>query len=259
MNSQDMKRLIDEAVQDSDLHPDEIPSIDLYMDQITSLVADKAQEGSPRHRDRVLTKTMINNYSKDGLISPIKGKKYDKEQILQMLLVYSMKNTLSIGEIKRVLQNVYALEDYDEKMLEEVYSRFLQIKELQRGEAYDTLVSFANRWEFDLENDADFFTFLLGLSAWSSYLKNMVQALLEDRYLDEEQLKKELARQQKQREKAQKIEEKTAKKEEKTVKKEEKAVKKEEKAKKKEETKAKQEEEHAPATKDDAVGEEQQA
>ena len=77
MNSQDMKRRIDEAVQDSDLHPDEIPSIDLYMDQITSLVADKAQEGSPRHRDRVLTKTMINNYSKDGLISPIKGKKYN--------------------------------------------------------------------------------------------------------------------------------------------------------------------------------------
>ena len=200
MNQEAMKSLVAEAVRDADLRAEEIPSIDLYMDQITSLVADKAQEGSPRHRDRVLTKTMINNYSKDGLISPIKGKKYDKEQILQMLLVYSMKNTLSIGEIKRVLQNVYSLDNYDETMLEEVYARFLKIKELQRDEAYDTLASLAKRWEFDLEDDADFFTFLLGLSSWSAYLKNMVQALLEDRYPDEEMLKKEIALQQKQKE-----------------------------------------------------------
>lgn len=234
MTPQDMKQLINEAVRDSDLYPNDIPSIDLYMDQITSLVADKAKEGSERHRDRVLTKTMINNYSKDGLISPIKGKKYDKEQILQMLLVYSMKNTLSIGEIKRVLQNVYALQDYDEAMLEEVYARFLHIKELQRKEASDSLLSVARQWELDLERDADFFTFLLSLSAWSSYLKNAVQALLEERYLDEEQLKKELAKQQRLEEKAQKMEEKTAKKEEKSAKKEEKAKKKEEAKSKKE-------------------------
>ena len=252
MNSQDMKQLINEAVRDSDLHPNDIPSIDLYMDQITSLVADKAQEGSPRHRDRVLTKTMINNYSKDGLISPIKGKKYDKEQILQMLLVYSMKNTLSIGEIKRVLQNVYSLDNYDETMLEEVYARFLKIKELQRNEAYDTLASLAKRWEFDLEDDADFFTFLLGLSSWSAYLKNMVQALLEDRYPDEEMLKKEIALQQKQKERAQKIEEKTAKKEEKTVKKEE-------KAKKKDPAKSKRDEEDAPVTEEKMAEKEPQA
>lgn len=222
MNTQEMEMLIKEAVQDADLHPSEIPAIDLYLDQITSLVSEKLKKGSERFADRVLTKTMINNYSKDGLISPIKGKKYTKEQILQMLLVYSMKNTLSIGEIKRILQNVYLLEDYNEEMLEEIYKRYLEIKELERQEACGMIEGFLERWQFDIEKDDDFFTFLLGLSAWSSYLKNMVQALLEARYPDldaekkiEEQQKKEEFKQQKEEKKAAA---KAAKKEEKAKK-----------------------------------------
>ncbi|MBQ8431728.1 MAG: DUF1836 domain-containing protein [Clostridia bacterium] len=207
----DMEQQIRLAMQDADLRPEEIPAIDLYVDQITSLVADRAKEGSPRYHDRLLTKTMINNYSKDGLISPIKGKKYTKEQILQMLLVYSMKNTLSIGEIKRILQNVYALPDYSEKMLEDVYKRFLEIKELEREEAFDMITGFADRWEFDPENDADFFTFLLGLSAWSAYLKCIVQELLETRYLEKEDLEKAVAKRQKEEKKAAKKEKNTKK------------------------------------------------
>ena len=180
MNKQEQEKLIANAVGDADLRPEEIPSIDLYLDQITSLLADKLAKGSERYADRVLTKTMINNYSKDGLISPINGKKYNREQILQMLLVYSMKNTLSIGEIKRILQNVYAAPDYDEEMLEDTYRRFLEIKEGLRAESLDIVSDCMTKWELDPESDADFLTLLLGLSAWSAYLKSTVQALLEE-------------------------------------------------------------------------------
>ena len=211
MNQEAMKSLVAEAVRDADLRAEEIPSIDLYLDQITSLMADKLTEGSERFSDRVLTKTMINNYSKDGLISPVNGKKYNKEQILQMLLVYSMKNTLSIGEIKRVLQNVYAAPDYSEEMLEKVWRRFLSIKDLERAEAFDNVNDFVTRLELDPDNDADFFTLLLSLSAWSSYLKTIVQALLEARYLDEEDLKKDIAKRQKEEKKAAKKAEKAEK------------------------------------------------
>ena len=212
MNMEQMQHIISEVLRDADLRSSEIPSIDLYLDQILSLVEDKRSTGSELTRqDKPLTKTMVNNYSKDGLISPINGKKYNKEQILQMLLVYSMKNTLSIGEIKRVLQNVYAAPDYGEEMLESVYRRFLEIKELERAEAFDTVSQFLERRELDPMDDADFFTFLLGLSAWSSYLKNIVQALLESRYLDEEELKKAVSKRQKEEEKAAKKAEKAEK------------------------------------------------
>lgn len=211
MNENELKALLAEAVHDADLHPAEIPSIDLYLDQITSLADEKRKEGSPRFADRALTKTMINNYSKDGLLSPIKGKKYTKEQILQMLLVYEMKNTLSIGEIKRVLQNLYALPEYDAKALESIYTRYLAAKEDERATVVEEVASFADRENLNLANEEDFLVFLLSLSAMSSYLKNAVQILLESHYPDlneeksrEEQGKKEAAKRQKAEQKAEK-------------------------------------------------------
>ncbi|WP_350448909.1 DUF1836 domain-containing protein, partial [Streptococcus pseudopneumoniae] len=80
-----------------------MPSIDLYMDQIISLIDNKLSANKRFESDKILTKTMINNYSKEGLIKPVKGKKYTKEQILQMIIIYSMKNKLTIQEIKRIL------------------------------------------------------------------------------------------------------------------------------------------------------------
>ena len=203
MNLQEIESLVNKAVQDSDLRPEEIPSIDLYLDQITSLVAEKLKESSPLFQERVLTKTMVNNYSKDGLISPVKGKKYSKEHIIQMLLVYSLKNTLSISEIKRMLQNVYSHPDTNGEMLQDVYLRFLEIKEFEREEAWNIVHSFIEGSQLDTEKEADFFTLILGLAAMSSYLKNTVQLLLEAHYPDldaakarEEQEQREEAKRQ---------------------------------------------------------------
>ena len=209
MDIREMERLVGEAVRDADLYPSEIPAIDLYLDQITSLVSEKRKDTSPLFQDRVLTKTMINNYSKDGLLSPIKGKKYSKEHILQMLLVYEMKNTLSIGEIKRILQNVYALDGYDAALAERVYVRYLAIKEAQRKDLSRVVNAFLEEHSLDPENEEDFFAVLLGLSSMSSYLKNTVQILLSEHYPDlnaektrEEQEKREEAKRQKAEQKA---------------------------------------------------------
>ena len=203
MNLSEMEKLVGEATRDADLRPSEIPSIDLYLDQITSLVFDKKREASSLFEDRVLTKTMINNYSKDGLLSPIKGKKYSKEHILQMLLVYDMKNTLSIGEIKRILQNLYATEEYDARMLEEIYSKYLSIKEQERANLWGQVKTFLTDTDLNIEDEGDFLTLLLGLSAVSSYLKNTVQILLSEHYpaLINEKEREEQEKQEKKEEK----------------------------------------------------------
>ena len=220
MDIHKVEELVKDAVRDADLRPEEIPSIDLYLDQITSLVSEKRKEGAERFFDRELTKTMVNNYSKDGLIAPIKGKKYSKDQILQLLLVYSLKNTLSIGEIKRILQNAYALPEYSSQMLEKTYTKFLDIKQTEREETWPTVSAFLKQNELDPENEEDFLTCLLGLAAMSSYLKNVVQALLEAHYPDlneekerEERERKEQAKRTKEEKKARQAAEKEAEKE----------------------------------------------
>ena len=215
MEQKKLTELLADAVGDADLHPTEIPSIDLYVDQITSLTSEKLKEGTERFHDRVLTKTMINNYSKDGLISPIKGKKYSKDHILQMLLVYSLKNTLSIGEIKRILQNLYAYPDYDSAMLEQIYANFLSVKELERRTASEQVKRLIEDCGLDLSREQDYLTLILGLSQMSSYLKNMAQALLEEHYPDLEEARAREEQERKEKKKEEKTTAKKAKKEEK--------------------------------------------
>ena len=100
MTEQELREVIERAVGDVDLQEKEIPAIDLYLDQILSLLAEKNAASTPQYQDRHLTKTMVNNYSKDGLISPLTGKKYSRAHVMEILLIYGMKNSLSIEEIK---------------------------------------------------------------------------------------------------------------------------------------------------------------
>jgi len=77
--------------------PESIPNIDLYMDQITSFM-DEQLANSKRHEDdKLLTKTMINNYTKNNLLPPPTKKKYSKDHVLTLILIYYFKNFLSIN------------------------------------------------------------------------------------------------------------------------------------------------------------------
>lgn len=85
------------------LHPEEIPDIPLYMDQVTSLM-DKEMRAMKRYpEDKILTKTMINNYAKNNLLPPPVKKKYEREHVLMLIFIYYFKNLLSIKDIETLL------------------------------------------------------------------------------------------------------------------------------------------------------------
>ena len=86
------------------IKPEEIPGIDLYMDQVTTFM-EKHLSSSRRHEDdKILTKTMINNYAKNNLIPPPVKKKYSKEHLLMLTFIYYLKNILSINDIQTLLR-----------------------------------------------------------------------------------------------------------------------------------------------------------
>jgi len=177
---------IKNAVSDVDLADTEIPSIDLYLDQILSIVSEKTALSAPRYRERALTKTMINNYSKSGLISPVNGKKYTRAQIVEMLLVYALKNTLSIDEIKRVLTGVREDCGFSGEDITTSYHRFLDLKAQNRERAALAVEHLLTDDALDPADDKDFFLLLLDILSFSAYLKAVAQELLEARYIDPE-------------------------------------------------------------------------
>ena len=86
------------------IKPEEIPGIDLYMDQVTTFMESKLKSSKRYPEDKVLTKTMINNYAKNDLLPPPVKKKYSKEHILLLTFIYYFKNILSINDIQTLLK-----------------------------------------------------------------------------------------------------------------------------------------------------------
>ena len=81
----------------------EIPNIDLYMDQVLTFMNHKLEWSKRYEDDKIMTKTMINNYAKNHLLPPPDKKKYSKEHLLVLIFIYYFKNILSIGDIQSLL------------------------------------------------------------------------------------------------------------------------------------------------------------
>ena len=86
--------------------PEDIPNIDLYMDQVTTFMEEQLSSTKRHEEDKILTKTMINNYAKNHLLPPPVKKKYSREHVLVMIFIYYFKNILSIKDIETMLAPV---------------------------------------------------------------------------------------------------------------------------------------------------------
>ncbi len=85
----------------------DIPNIDLYMDQVTTFMENRLKNTTRNPgQDKVLTKTMINNYAKNNLLPPPDKKKYSREHMYVLIFIYYFKNILSINDIDIALKPI---------------------------------------------------------------------------------------------------------------------------------------------------------
>ena len=104
IDSKDMLNSILSSISNIDyVKTKDIPNINLYMDQVTTFMEEQFSSTKRYETDKILTKTMINNYAKNNLLPPPVKKKYSKEHILAMIFIYYFKNILSIKDIETML------------------------------------------------------------------------------------------------------------------------------------------------------------
>lgn len=85
----------------------DVPNIELYMDQVTTFMDSRLKYIARNpDEDKVLTKTMINNYAKNDLLPPPVKKKYSKEHLLLLIFIYYYKGILSINDIQTLLKPI---------------------------------------------------------------------------------------------------------------------------------------------------------
>ena len=86
------------------VQPGEVPNIELYMDQVTKFMDEHLESSKRYNDDKLLTKTMINNYTKNDLLPSPEKKKYTKDHMYMLLFIYYLKNILSISDTKAILK-----------------------------------------------------------------------------------------------------------------------------------------------------------
>ena len=98
--------LLDQLPQMEHIQLSDIPNIDLYMDQVTSFMDEHMQHSKRRSEDKILTKTMINNYAKNKLLPPPVKKRYSREHMLLLIFIYYFKGILSLSDIQALMKPV---------------------------------------------------------------------------------------------------------------------------------------------------------
>lgn len=167
----------------------EIPNIDLYMDQVTSFMNSHLEDAKRFEDDKILTKTMINNYAKNHLLPAPEKKKYSKEHILVLLFIYYFKNILSIGDIQSVLNPLTEcyFNNGRELNLQRVYEEVFSLEENQMKRLKENLVQDYKKAEktFEKETEEDraflqMFSFICMLSYDIYIRKQIIEKLIDD-------------------------------------------------------------------------------
>lgn len=170
---------------------EDIPNIDLYMDQVTTFM-DSKLKSSVRNpgEDKILTKTMINNYAKNDLLPPPVKKKYSKEHVLMLIFIYYFKGILSINDIQTLLKPIAERYFHSEGELnlgaiyQEVFSPEKEQVDLLKKDILEMFETSQKTFVNSPEKDREILQLfsMIGLLSFDVYIKKLLIEKLVDSY-----------------------------------------------------------------------------
>lgn len=133
-NKELLNRILENVAKVEYIKTEDIPNIDLYMDQVTTFMDNRLRNKTRNPGDdKILTKTMINNYAKNDLLPAPEKKKYSKEHMLLLIFIYYYKSILSINDIQTLLRPI--TDEFFNKQdgfnLEDIYSEVFNMEDAQ--------------------------------------------------------------------------------------------------------------------------------
>lgn len=171
------------------IKPEDLPNIDLYMDQVTTFMEDQLASTKRHEDDKILTKTMINNYAKNRLLPSPDKKKYSKEHMLLLIYIYYYKSILSIGDIQSLLEPLterYFHNDGNfnmQSIYEEVFSlEKEQVEKMKQDvtEKYETASRIFPEAEAEDQEFLRIFSFICLLSFDVYVKKQVIEKLIDE-------------------------------------------------------------------------------
>jgi DNA-binding transcriptional MerR regulator len=187
----DIKDLINSINLTSDVKISDIPDMELYMEQLTSFMDKNLENLKRSETDKILTKTMINSYTKDGLLMPPENKKkYSKQHVVLLIIIYHLKQILSINDIRELLKPILkdmTTADDDVISIEDIYSIFLDMKKIELDNCCDicnerikTIEEKVSNVDIKDQDIAKLFLTVITLVAQAEANKRLAEKLIDD-------------------------------------------------------------------------------
>lgn len=134
--------------------PEDIPDIDLYVDQVTTFIDSHLESVKRSPEDKLLTKTMINNYTKNHVLPSPDKKKYSRDHILMLIFIYYFKSFLSIKDIQTLLKPI--TEKYFGKDTDISFSDiYKELVDMGEGEAKNLFKDILSKYSASQKTFAD--------------------------------------------------------------------------------------------------------
>ena len=199
IDTEDLLNSIMESIGRIDyIKPADIPNIDLYMDQVTTFMEEQLKTTKRYPDDKILTKTMINNYAKNDLLPPPVKKKYTKEHLLVLIFIYYFKSILSIKDIGTLLEPMISryFGSESELDMERVYEEICQMEKGRVGQTQESVGALYKIAEDPFKDAPEeereylqMFAFICNLS-FDVYIKKQLIEKLIDGFPEHEENKK---------------------------------------------------------------------
>lgn len=195
-NEERIRKILSDLQKIDYIKPDEVPNIDLYMDQVTTFMDEHLEQTKRYDGDKLLTKTMINNYTKNNLLPSPNKKKYSKEHMFLLVFIYYFKSFLSINDIQSILNPLTEkyFKNEAELSMEELYKEIFKIENSQiDGTAKDIVKKFMNASQtFDMVKDEEEknaltnFAFICMLSFDVYVKKQVIERLIDSMHINQD-------------------------------------------------------------------------
>lgn len=188
MNDFNIDNYINSQKSSSNINLDDFPEIDLYMDQVMQLFESKLSYTKRNGDDKVLTKTMINNYAKGNLLMKIKNKKYTKNHLILMGLIYNLKGALSLTDIKTIFTPIINSFDKEQDYpLNDIYQAFLDIYDLNlddlklsSNKIYENIKNLVNEKNNALDDFEEKFLLICAYVSMSNLYRRISEKIIDE-------------------------------------------------------------------------------
>jgi hypothetical protein len=191
-----LKLKIEELAAEGFIPLERFPDLDIYMDQAAAFMNEELNIYKKKKNDQVITKTMIGNYVKHKMLPRPENKKYTRDHMVLLTIIYYLKGSFQMGEIEKLMKPLISNynSEFDDKInLMSIYEGLstLQETELQSllsdtKEDIKTIKHHLSEAELSDDDMVELFMLIVNLAIKADAQKYLAQKLLQEYFMSPE-------------------------------------------------------------------------